>query len=93
MRRSRITRIYMHVLQYHASAAELHQFSEVIHAPTTHGTLVCLDEAATPLSRIWCLHELDHTFRAGGDKLHLLTQGELIVLMTMMTMPMLLLFP
>ena len=60
-------------MQHEFDAAELNAFSEVIHASTTYNTLVCVDAAGTPFTRIWCLHELDHTLQAGGDKLRLLT--------------------
>lgn len=62
--------------QHHADEAELSAFSTVIRDSHTFGTLVCLDQAGTPFSRIWCLHELDHTIQAGADKLNLLTGGE-----------------
>lgn len=59
--------------QHHADDKELHAFEDVIHAPSTYATLVCVDDSGTPFTRIWCLHELDHTLRAGCDKLQLLT--------------------
>ena len=58
--------------QHHADETELSAFAEVIRAPTTYNTLVCVDAKGTPFMRIWCLHELDHTLQAGGDKLRLL---------------------
>jgi hypothetical protein len=50
--------------------SELGQLAVTIN--NTEATLVCLDQDAVPLTRIWCLHEFDHTLRGGGDKLRLL---------------------
>ena len=61
--------------QHAATPEELAHFAAVIHSPGTLATLVCLDQAATALGRIWCLHEVDHTFRAGDEKLVMLTEG------------------
>ena len=61
--------------QHGADAAELSAFANVICAPSTFATLLCVDAGGTPFSRIWCLHELDHTLRGGSDKLQLLSPG------------------
>lgn len=67
------TRVWLDIFainQHHADAKELGQFAVAIGKASA--TLVCLDGAATPLTRIWCLHELDHTLRSGrgsSDKL------------------------
>lgn len=59
--------------QHDADGNERQQFAEAIKG--AWGTLLCLDDSATPLARIWCLHELDHTLRGGFDKLLLLHPG------------------
>jgi hypothetical protein len=61
--------------QHAADAEELDAFKVVIHAPSTFATLVCVDAAGSPFTRIWCLHELDHTLQEGSDRLQLLSHG------------------
>lgn len=60
--------------QHHTDEGELDQFAVAIQQSTA--SLVCLDAGATPLQRIWCLHEIDHTFRSGSEKLQLLHAGK-----------------
>ena len=73
--------------QHAADAEELKAFERVIHAPDTFATLLCVDAGGLPFTRIWCLHELDHTLRGGSDKLQLLSppgvRGRLLCLCTL----------
>lgn len=63
--------------QLDANETELSAFADVIRATSTVATLICIGDHGLPFTRIWCLHELDLTFRAGGDKLQLLaSKGE-----------------